>query len=170
MKDDHYSLIKNEYQNSGRDSTGLFQAVLSISAEIGLDEALKILEKCVFEKRSSWMDRNEKDFERSGNAVLDGYRLFYERYLGLSLPRDGETIQWTDQKIVVRWCNFCPTLEACQKLGLDTRQVCRVAYHRPVQNMLSRLDSRLRFRRDYDTLRPYGAFCEETIELEEGEE
>jgi hypothetical protein len=65
----------------------------------------------------------------------------------------------------MRWWNPCPTLEACVRLGLDTRTVCRQAYHQPVQVMLSRLDPRLRFERNYEALRPYVSYCEERIVL-----
>ena len=53
--------------------------------------------------------------------------------------------------------NPCPTLEACCRLGLDTRQVCRAVYEKPVQIFLSRLDPRLRFVRDYSAIRPHAA-------------
>ena len=54
-----------------------------------------------------------------------------------------------------------------QALGLDTRQVCRKAYHLPVQKFLSRVHPRLRFERNYEVLRPYAPYCEEIIILEE---
>jgi hypothetical protein len=101
--------------------------------------------------------------------VLDGFRLFYERYLGLAIPRDGEIVEATPRRIVSRWWNPCPTLEACQKFGLDTREVCRRVYQQPVDAMLRRIDPRLRFRRNYAVLRPHQSCCEEIIELEETE-
>jgi tRNA(adenine34) deaminase len=67
--------------------------------------------------------------------------------------------------MTVRWRNPCPTLEACQKLGLDTQVVCKLAYEKPVQAMLSRLDPRLKFTRNYGALRPVSPYCEESIEL-----
>jgi tRNA(adenine34) deaminase len=68
--------------------------------------------------------------------------------------------------MVIRWWNHCPTLEACRKLGLDTRQICRKVYQQPVQVFLAKLDSGLRFGRNYEALRPYTPYCEEIISLE----
>ena len=132
-----------------------------------MDEALAILEQCVTEKRLAWLEMHLADFKRSDHPVLDGYRLFYEVYLGVSAPDDGEIVSQTEQKMVTRWWNHCPTLEACQKLNLDTRDICQKAYHQPVQEFLTRLDPRLRFERNYEALRPHTPYCEEIIVLKE---
>ncbi len=131
------------------------------------DEALSYLERCRIEKRLSWLDKNLESMARTGNPLDDAVRIFYEVYLGLSIPEDGEIIERTDTRLVTRWWNQCPTLEACKNLGLDTRQVCTKAQHAPVQVFLSRIDPRLKFDRDYDRLRPLGPYCEEIITLEE---
>jgi hypothetical protein len=67
----------------------------------------------------------------------------------------------------MRWWNACPTLDACTKLGLDTREVCRKAYQCPVQEFLKRIHPKLRFDRNYEHIRPYAAYCEEIITLED---
>ena len=161
--------IREAYRAGGGDATRLFQAVLDAAGEGGLDEALTCLEQCVTEKRAAWMASHADSAARSGDPVQDGFRLFYEGYLGLCIPRDGEIVEAGSRRIVSRWWNRCPTLEACQKFGLDTREVCRRAYQQPVEDMLRRIDPRLRFRRNYAVLRPHQAWCEEIIELEEEE-
>lgn len=160
---DPYHLIIYQYTHSSGDSTALFQTILSLSREIGLDQALAILERCVIEKRLAWLDANLDRLTRTGNPILDGYHSFYETYLGVSVPADGEILVQDQGRLVMRWWNACPTLAACQKLGLDTRQVCRQAYHQPVQAFLRRIDPRLRFDRNYAALRPYYPYCEEII-------
>ncbi len=165
--DEYYHLINQHYLNLKGDSTELFQAVLSVAGEIGMDEALACLEQCVIAKRSAWLDENLEKLEQTDDPVYDAYRLFYEVYLGVSTPGDGEIIERTERKMVTRWWNHCPTLEACLKLGLDTRQVCRKVYHQPVQEFLLQVNPRLRFERNYASLRPYTAYCEEIIVLEE---
>ncbi len=159
-------IIRNQYTNSSGDATPLFQTILSVAAEIGLDQALAILEECVIGKRLAWLDANLVHLVKSGNPILDGYHLFYETYLGLSVPADGVIIEQDAHRMVMRWWNPCPTLAACQKLGLDTRVVCRKAYQRPVQEFLQRIDPRLRFDRNYEALRPHTPYCEEIIALE----
>ena len=158
--------IREAYQASAGDSTHLFQVVLDAAGESGLEDALACLEQCVSEKRAAWMERSAGSITSSGDPVLDSFRLFYERYLGLSVPKYGEIVEAGPRRIVSHWWNPCPTLEACQKLGLDTREVCRRVYQQPVEDMLRRIDPRLRFRRNYAVLRPHQSCCEEIIELE----
>ena len=156
----HLERVREQYRK--RDSVRLLETVQSIAGEAGLDAALALLEQCVTEKRLAWLDAHPEAFERTGNPLLDGYRAFYEVYLGLS-PGDGEIVEVTESRIVCRWWNPCPTLEACQRLGLDTRTVCRGAYHGPVDAFLARIDPRLRFERDYEAIRPHAPYCQEII-------
>jgi len=167
--DEHYSLINRHYLNFQGDSTELFQAILSVADEIGMDQALACLEQCVIAKRMAWLDNNLDKLEKTDDPVFDAYHLFYEIYLGVSRPADGEIIERTEHKLVTRWWNHCPTLEACVKLGLDTREVCRKVYHRPVQEFMSRIDPKLRFERNYASLRPYSPYCEEIIIMDDAD-
>jgi hypothetical protein len=160
-------LVKRQYESSRGDSTELFQIILSISQEVGLDEALAYLEQCVSAKRLAWFAKNFDTLPKTGQPVQDAFKVFYENYLGLSVPQDGEIVEATDKRLATRWWNDCPTLAACQKLGLDTREICRKVYHQPVQVLLSRIDPRLKFERNYDALRPYAPYCEEIIILED---
>jgi hypothetical protein len=153
-------------KRSNADVVRLFQIVLSIAEETGLDAALGCLEQCVTEKRLSWLEANLGALARTSNPLADGYKLFYETYLGISAPHDGQIVETTDTKLVTRWWNDCPTLEACEVLGLDTREICSRVYHTPVQAFLSRVDPRLRFDRNYGALRPYTPYCEEIILLD----
>jgi hypothetical protein len=162
-----YPLIKSQYEHSCGDSTRLFQAILAVMQETRLEGGLALLEKCVTEKRLAWLDKNLEGQERTGDPLWDAYHIFYEVYLGISPPQDGEIIERSPQRIVTRWWNRCPTLEACQKLSLDTRQVCRLAYHQPVQAFLLKIDPRLRFERNYAAICPHQAYCEELIIMDE---
>ena len=159
--------LKTRYESARGDSTELFQEILRVSEEIGLDEALSILERCVTEKRLAWAKSHLGEMKQTGNPVLDGYRWFYEKYLGVSAPEDGKIVALSEKRIVSRWWNPCPTLEACKKFGLDTRVVCKKVYHQPVQVFLKQLHPGLRFGRNYECLRPYTAYCEEIIFLED---
>jgi len=167
MKDEYYQVILEKYQNKERDFGGLFRVILAIGDEVGLETALGYLERCVIEKRLGWLDDNLWKMERAGDAVEDGYKIFYEEYLGISVPKDGEVVDKTDKKMVMRWWNYCPVLEGCKKFGLDTRVVCKRAYHKPVQVFLSRINPKLKFDRNYDSIRFYTPYCEEIITLEE---
>jgi len=163
----NFQRIKTYYENSRGDSIELFREILRVSDDIGFDEALSILERCVIEKRLTWTKAHLSEVKKTEDPVLDGYRWFYEKYLGVSIPEDGEIIELSKKRIVSRWWNPCPTLEACKQFGLDTRVVCKKAYHRPVQEFLLQLHPGLRFERNYDCLRPHTAYCEEIIFLYE---
>ena len=167
MADEHFQLIKEKYESKGEDFTELFQTLLSVADDVGLDEALEHLGTCLIEKRLSWLDKNLDTLERTGNPIVDAYEIFFKTYLGISVPEDGDFLEYTNKKIIMRWRNHCPVLEACKKLGLDTREVCKKAYHEPTQAFLSRIDPRLRFSRNYSKIRPYTTYCEEIITLEE---
>jgi hypothetical protein len=165
MSEIEYKRIKRAYRDSKEGSLELFQTILTAAEKIGLGDALAYLEECVSQKRNSWWEQEGKNLPQSGNPLTDGFALFYEFYLGLSCPNDGIIVEATDEKIVSRWSNRCPTLEACEKLGLDTRVVCRQVYHQPVQALLSKIHPDLQFDRNYSALRPHVPYCEEIISI-----
>ena len=92
----------------------------------------------------------------------EAYELLFFDYMGLTAEQIPVAEESAD-RIVWLSRDPCPTLEACDRLGLDTRQVCRAVSERPVQTFLSRLDPRLRFVRDYSTIRPHAGYCREQI-------
>jgi len=63
-------------------------------------------------------------FDFISNDLLDsGYRLLLERF---RISQDeAPVVHKTDKEIVFHSMNFCPTLEACCILCLDTRHVCK---------------------------------------------
>ena len=92
----------------------------------------------------------------------EAFELLFFDYMGLS-PGDMPVAEEGPERIVWLSADECPTLEACARLRLDTRQVCRAVSERPVQTFLSRLDPRLRFVRDYVAIRPHASHCREQI-------
>jgi hypothetical protein len=167
MDDTHYQRVKAKYDNRGKEHSDLFEAILSVAEETSMDTALECLERCAIESRTSWLDENLPHLERTADPIGDAYRIFYEAYLGISAPEEGEIVEQTPTRLVTRWWNRCPTLDACQQLGLDTREVCNKGYHKSVQLFLSRIDPRLRFERKYEALRPHSPYCVEILSLDE---
>ncbi len=86
--------------------------------------------------------------------------------LGIS-ESEAPVVQRAEGRVVFHSRNFCPTLEACNILGLDTRRVCRLYGEEATDRLIRRLDPRLRFSRNYEMIRPRGEYCEELIELKE---
>ncbi len=118
------------------------------------------------EKRLCWWEANRGNLTiESGRGPAAGYDLLM-RKLGVD-PADAPIAEQTSARIVFHSRNFCPTLEACEILGLDTRRVCRLMTEKPADALIKQLDGRLTFTRNYERLRPYAEYCEEIVEVRE---
>ncbi|MDR3551615.1 MAG: nucleoside deaminase [Clostridia bacterium] len=113
-------------------------------------------------KRARWFQENKGSFDfLSGDPVQAGYRLLLERFH--ITEEQAPVVKKTDREIVFHSMNFCPTLEACGILGLDTRHVCKRINEQSTDALVKQVDRRLSFSRNYDSLRPYSDSCEERI-------
>lgn len=114
-------------------------------------------------KRLAWWEANRGKLTLSGPLVRQAYEMILA---AMSLKAEELPVAHEDERSITwRSFNFCPILEACQRLGLDTRVICKGAYEQSVQDLISQLSPGLRFSRNYEDLRPYGEYCEETIGL-----
>ena len=144
----------------------LFEYVLAVAKQSGEEKALHLLRECVTERRKKWLEENLDKLEMKGTEVEKAYEVFLLKYLNLN-PNEVSVVEKTEKRIVYRSYNFCPVLEACKALNLDTRKICKQVYEEPTQMFLSKLNPKLKFRRNYEKIRPYTDYCEEIIELEE---
>jgi tRNA(adenine34) deaminase len=123
----------------------------------------RTIEDQVARKRISWFIQHRRTADHSRpSSPREAYEMVFFDYMGLC-ENDVPVVSQTETKIVWLSRNPCPTLEACKLLGLDTRQICRAAYEKSTQALVSRLDPELRFHRDYDRIRPYSDHCREMI-------
>ena len=123
------------------------------------------LQEDLVRKRLAWWKTHGRGPDLRGPLPRRAYTLVLLDYMGLD-PGKVPVVHEDDRKIVWRSTNFCPTLEACSRLGLDTRVICRAATEGPVQALIACLDPHLCFSRNYTSgIRPYAPFCEEMIEL-----
>ncbi len=166
MDANYKQIIQDVYDRSRTSSIDLFQTLLDISREIGWDQALALLEQCVIERRLNWWYQQQPGWISSGDPCRDAFELFYKTYFGASIPEDGEIVSADEKRWVTRWWNPCTTLKACQHFGLDTCEVCKKVYERSVQVLFDKIHPGLKFRRNYEAIRPHAAYCEEIIELE----
>jgi tRNA(adenine34) deaminase len=128
----------------------------------------RLIHEALDRKRQDWWEANRAVLKLSGPLPRQAYTMFLLVHLGLD-PIEVPVVYEDERAIVWRSFNFCSMLEACIRLGLDTRQVCREGTEESVQRLIARLNSRLRFSRNYvDGIRPYAPYCEERIELIEG--
>jgi tRNA(adenine34) deaminase len=114
-------------------------------------------------KRVAWFQqRPARPPDAPPPTPREAYEMLFFDYMGLS-GDDVPVLSDTDTEIVWSSLNPCDTLEACQRLGLDTRTVCRAAYEKSTQALLSQLDPQLRFLRSYEEIRPYAFHCLERV-------
>ena len=126
-------------------------------------EKLSVLESEVAKKRLLWFKSHYNDLHRTHlPSPRQAYEMLFFEYMGLTeeeipiLSESSTEIVWSSQ-------NACSTLEACQTLGFDTRNVCRAVYEKSTQTLVSQLDPQLRFHRSYEEIRPYSHHCKEMI-------
>jgi tRNA(adenine34) deaminase len=125
--------------------------------------SLREIEAAVAEKRVAWFQQTGRAAPCTGPITpRQAFEQLFFDYMGLS-PADLPIVEETPEKISWLSQNPCPTLDACLRLGLDTRKVCRGAYEKSTQAFLSRIDPRLRFLRSYQEIRPHAAHCLESI-------
>lgn len=124
-------------------------------------------EKRIIEKRLKWIKQNRHKLKIiKGNDVEKAYKLFYLEYLNVK-EKEIEIVEKSEKRIVLRSYNFCPVLEACKKLNLDTRIICKKLYEKPTQVFIQQINPNLKFKRNYEKIRPYTPYCEETIEMDD---
>jgi tRNA(adenine34) deaminase len=115
-------------------------------------------------KRLAWLETNRRLIDRTGKDPL--HAAYHALLAKLDLaPDEAPILQQDEKQLVFASRNFCPTLEACRILKLDTRLVCKHLSENATDEFVRRIDPRLRFSRNYDTLRPTGSYCEEIITL-----
>ena len=123
-------------------------------------ETLEQLAEDLAQKRINWF--RQRNFQNmSADPLEAAYSLLLDK-LGIT-AEEAPIVERQKGKIVIHSKNFCPILEACKILGLDTREICKQLTEKPMQALLKELHPNLRFKRNYDKIRPYVPFCEEMI-------
>ncbi len=112
----------------------------------------------------AWYKANKDKFTLEGSLPRQAYTLVLLKYMGIN-PEEVPVVYENERQIIWHSFNFCPYLEACKRLNLDTRVVCKEAYEKSVQVLISCFHPNLKFSRNYSKIRPYKDYCEEIIEL-----
>jgi tRNA(Arg) A34 adenosine deaminase TadA len=128
------------------------------------DSLLRKLNQDSARRRTSWFVENKENFKYMSSDLIDsGYRLLLERFR--IMPDEAPIIYKSTDTVIFHSKNFCPTLEACRILGLDTRHICRLLNENSTDTLLKQIDRRLCFSRNYEKIRPYAEYCEEMISI-----
>jgi len=133
-----------------------------------IQDNFDIIDSRLSAKRLEWFEENKHKLNLSGSDVRKAYTLLIVEYLGnvFGLDASEAAVVYEDEnKIVWRSYNWCPVLEACKIGQYDTREICKKGWEKSVQALIEKINPKLVFSRDYEKLRPYGDYCEESIEL-----
>jgi len=123
------------------------------------------IEEDLLNKRIQWFENNKTMIRKlKGNDLEKAYHLILMK-IGVK-SSEAPIVEKSENKIIFHSKNYCPSLEACIILDLDTREVCKEIYERPTEDLIRRLNSKLRFTRNYKCIRPCSDYCEEIIILE----
>jgi hypothetical protein len=124
----------------------------------------KPINEKLLKKRLKWYEDNKDRLNLRGSDVRKAYALLIVEYLGLG-PMEAPILFESESKIVWGSYNRCPVLEACIRGHYDTREICKRGWEQSVQALIEKINPDLLFSRNYNTLRPYGDYCEEAIEI-----
>jgi len=125
---------------------------------------LEFLNKSIMKKRLDWFKKHSFVFKNKEKDLLEvAYELLMDK---LEITPKGAPIkEKTRKRLLFHSMNFCPTLEACKILGLDTRYICKILNEKPTNMLVKQIDERLSYHRNYEKLRQYCDYCEEMIQL-----
>jgi tRNA(adenine34) deaminase len=126
------------------------------------DKTLSELNADSTNRRTQWFRENKATFDfLKGDALTAGYKLLLKRFN--ITEAQAPVVAKSEHEVVFHSQNFCPTLEACKILGLDTRDICRKLNENATDALLKQVNPCLEFSRNYQKLRPYTDYCEEKI-------
>ena len=126
------------------------------------------LASLITQRRVSWFEENKEFILSKYKRLSDeekAYNIIFLEHMRIN-PEHSKMTRIDDGKIRIESYNFCPYLEACKKLNLDTRFVCREIGEPSIQQMCDLVNPNLKFSRNYQSIRPHNCnFCEEYFEL-----
>jgi tRNA(Arg) A34 adenosine deaminase TadA len=126
------------------------------------DDQLVIYNEKMCIKRKEWYNTKKHLLnEKINDNKEKAYKLLLKKF-GTS-EEQIPIIEKTINKIIFHSMNFCPTLEACKILDLDTRHICKLYNEQATDALIKQVDPNLKFTRNYERIRPYSEYCEEII-------
>lgn len=122
----------------------------------------------ITQRRVEWIEEHLDNLLEKYDGMKpeeQAYRIIFFDHMRIN-PDHSKMVRVSPTKIKIKSYNFCPYLEACKQLKLDTRFVCKEIGEPSIHEILKRINPNLRFSRNYKKIRPYNKeFCEEYIEF-----
>jgi len=155
-------MLNNDEQKAIREKVGQLNKV---KKGILSPQALAIMIK---KRRTGWLNKNKDKFFKKYNHLDDvekAYYIIFFEHMKIN-PEHSKMLRHNENRIRINSYNFCPYLEACQELKLDTKFVCKTIGEPSIQSLCKIINPKLKFRRNYNNIRPYNSkYCEEYIEF-----
>ena len=130
------------------------------------EEALSFYNTDSIQRRLMWFNEKKESFDFISKDLLDSaYKLLLHRFN--TNEKEMPVVFKNEKKIIFHSMNFCPTLEACKILNLDTRSICKAYNENATETLIKQISPSLRFSRNYESLRPNSEYCEEIITKED---
>src|SRR5512143_2818266 len=101
-----------------------FEASVLAQMETLQTQGTRAVEAEITTRRIEWLRKNVLPLCGPGKVTpRRAFELLFFDHMGLN-PADLPVVEESEDEIVWRSQNRCPTLDVCRRLGLDTRQVC----------------------------------------------
>ncbi len=123
------------------------------------------IKKSLKDKRIKWFENNKDLLEDiEGNDLRKTFEFILINYIGID-RKEIPIIYQDKHKIVWHSYNWCPVLEACKSLDLDTAKVCKNGWEESIGKMAKMINPKISFSRNYTKIRPNSNYCEEMFEM-----
>lgn len=128
--------------------------------------SLKELAKKITKRRLKWFKENKNLLQKYKNlpAHHKAHRMLFYEHMGVDLA-NSKVENITKRKIRITSNTFCPYLEACKLLKLDTKKICKAIGEPTCSEFIKEISPALKFYRDYSKIRPHHTHCVEFIEV-----
>ena len=137
--------------------------ILELIAEAQKNNDWSKINESLFKKRKEWYKKNKNKLDVQGTDVRKAYNLLLKK---LEIEeREVPIVYESETKITWRSYNWCPVLEACKLGNYCTKEVCKKGWEKSTQEFIRLINPNLKFTRNYEKIRPYNQYCEESIEL-----
>lgn len=127
--------------------------------ELSMEEAAELITSRIL----GWLRDNIHLLNKNQPLPLAAYQLLVHRhmkiYRGITMQMIKPTLMRAEAE------NFCPYLEACNMLDMDTREVCKEIGEPSIVAFMQEINPRLHFSRDYSHIRPHSKYCLEFVEV-----